>query len=179
MVRIVGTDVVRQDVATSDAQGNQVTATRDVRFIYAKTPGGGDRVYRNEDTGWGWPPYLKFDTADLAAQATDQISTSEDPEWLVVRHYGWRIPMLSMFPNAISMRPATGPGEELFPWFNLVLAGLLVLIVVAVWRLVSLVFRAHVDPAVAAIEREYDDQVGMVRRGLRRSRRWVRRHLRV
>lgn len=179
VVRIVGTDVVRQDVQTTDAQGNQVTATRDVRFIYAKTPDGGDRVYRNEDTGWGWPPYLKFDTADLAAQATDLVSTSENPEWLVVRHYGWRIPMLSMFPNAVSMRPATGPDEEMFPWFNLALAGLLVLIVLAVWRLVSLVFRAHVDPAVAAIEREYDEQVGMVRRSLRRSRRWVRRHLGV
>ena len=68
VVRIVGTDVVRQDVERRDAQGNRVTVTRDVRFIYAKSPGGGDRVYRNEDTGWGWPPYFKFDTADGASE---------------------------------------------------------------------------------------------------------------
>ncbi len=171
--------MVRQDVEVQDAQGNTVTRTRDVRFIYSKTPEGDDRVYRNEDTGWGWPPYFKFDTADLAAQATDLVSTAEDPEWVVVRHYGWRIPIFSMYPNALSIRPATGPDEELFPWFNVVLVTLLVLIVLIVRRLIVLFFEAHVDPAVEALEREYDEQVGAVRRTFRRSRRWVRRHLRV
>lgn len=179
IVRIVGTDVVRQDVKRTDAQGNPVTRTRDVRFIYSKTPGGGDRVYRNEDTGWGWPPYFKFDTADLAAEATDMVSTAEQPKWVVVRHYGWRIPLLSMFPNAVSLRPAEGPEEELFPWFNVVLVALLVLVVLIVRRLIVLFFQAHVDPAVEALEREYDEQVGAVRRGYRRSRRWVRHHLGV
>ncbi len=179
VARIVGTDVVRQDVQVEDAQGNSVTRTRDVRFIYAKSPDGGDRVYRNEDTGWGWPPYLKFDTADLAAQATDLVSTAESPKWVVVRHYGWRIPILSMYPNALSIRPATGPDEELFPWFNVVLIALLVLAVLIVRRLLILFFEAHVDPGVEALEREYDDRVGAVRRAWRRSRRWVRRHLRV
>jgi hypothetical protein len=91
IVRIVGTDVVRKDVERRDAQGDPVTMTRDVRFIYAKWPGGGDRVYRNEDTGWGWPPYFKFDTANLAAAATDLVSASDAPEWVVIRHYGWRV----------------------------------------------------------------------------------------
>ena len=68
IVRIVGTDVVRTDVEGRDAQGNTITVSRDVRFINAKWPDGRDRVYRNEDTGWGWPPYFKFDTADLAAE---------------------------------------------------------------------------------------------------------------
>jgi len=179
IVRIVEIDVVRQDVETTDAQGNPVTRTRDVRFIYAKTPDRDDRVYRNEDTGWGWPPYFKFDTADLAAQAADMVSTVEKPKWVVVRHYGWRIPLFSMFPNAVSMRAAEGPDEELFPWFNVVLVGLLVLILLIVRRLVGLFFRTHVDPAVEAIEREYDEQVGAVRRTFRRSRRWVRHHLGV
>ncbi len=179
VVRIVGTDVVRQDVTTTDPQGNTVTRTRDVRFIYAKTPAGGDRVYRNEDTGWGWPPYFKFDTADLAAQATDLVSTSGNPEWVVVRHYGWRIPILSMYPNAVSIRPATGPDEELFPWFNIVLIALLIVAVLIVRRLIVLFFETHVDPAVEALEQEYDSQVGAIRRTWRRGRRWVRRHLRV
>ena len=179
IVRIVGTDVVRQDFTATDPQGDTVTRTRDVRFIYAKSPDGADRVYRNEDTGWGWPPYFKFDTADLAAQATDLVSTAESPEWVVVRHYGWRIPIFSMYPNAVSIRPATGPDEELFPWFNVVLLGVLAVAVLIVWRLIVLFFRTHVDPAVEAIEREYDEQYGALRRRWRRGRRWVRHHFRV
>ncbi len=177
IVRIVGTDVVRQDVDATDAEGNEVVRTRDVRFIYTKTPDGDDRVYRNEDTGWGWPPYFKFDTADLAAQASDLVSTSNDPGWVVVRHYGWRIPIFSMFPNALSIRPATSPDEELFPWFNVVFVALLVLAVLIVRRVAILLFRTHVDPVVEQIEMEYDEQVGAVRRRLRRTRRWFRHHL--
>jgi hypothetical protein len=179
IVRIVGTDVVRQDVEATDANGNPVTLTRDVRYIYTKTPGGGDRVYRNEDTGWGWPPYFKFDSADLAAQASDQVSTADNPKWVVVRHYGWRIPLLSMFPNATSIRPAAGPDEALFPWFNVTLVGLLLLVVLVVRRLVILLFRAHVDPVVDEIEREIDEQSGRIRRGARRTRRWLRHHFGV
>lgn len=179
VVRVVGTDVVRQDVETTDSEGNTVVRTRDVRFIYTKTPAGGDRVYRNEDTGWGWPPYFKFDTANLATQASDMVSSADDPRWVVVRHYGWRIPLLSMFPNAVSARPATGPDEELFPWFNLVLIVLMLLAVLFVRRLLVMALRSHPDPAVEEIERETDARSGPVRRGVRRTRRWVRHHLGV
>lgn len=179
VVRIVGTDVVRQDVQATDAQGKSVTRSRDVRFIYAKTPDGAARVYRNEDTGWGWPPYFKFDTADLAAKASDLVSTADRPEWVVVRHYGWRIPMFSMYPNAVSIRPATGPHEEMFPWFNLVVVTLLGLAALFAWRLLMLAFRVHVDPAVEEIERRIDERSGRVGRAVRRSRRWLRHHLGV
>lgn len=179
IVRIVGTDVVRRDVETTDAQGNPVMVTRDVRYIYTKTPDGDDRVYRNQDTGWGWPPYFKFDTADLAAQASDLISTADNPRWVVVRHYGWRVPLLSMFPNVISIRPATAPDEPLFPWFNITLLVLLLVIVLIVRRLVILMFRAHVDPLVDALERNIDERSGRLRRGVRRTRRWLRHHFGV
>jgi len=148
IVRIVGTDVVRQDVQRSDAQGSAVTHTRDVRYIYAKWPDGGDRVYRNEDTGWGWPPYLKFDTSNLTAEAADQVSTADAPKWVVVRHYGWRIPLFSMYPNALSIRPATGPDERLTPWFNIVFLTMLVLTVLLVRRFMIILFRRHVDPVI-------------------------------
>ena len=175
VVRIVGTDVVRQDVERRDAEGNRVTVTRDVRFIYAKSPGGGDRVYRNEDTGWGWPPYFKFDTADLAAQATDRVSTAEAPDWVVVRHYGWRIPVLSMFPNALSIRPASGPDESPLPWFNIIFITLLVLSVLIVRRVLIILFRRHVDLVIDEIDREFDDRAGAIAGRYRRARRWFRR----
>lgn len=174
VVRIVGTDVVRNDVERRDAQGNAVTLTRDVRFIYAKWPDGGDRVYRNEDTGWGWPPYLKFDTANLAAEATDRVSTSEAPDWVVVKHYGWRIPLFSMFPNALSIRGATGPDEPLRPWFNVIFVSLLVLGALIARRLAIILFRRHVDPVIDDIDREFDERAGAVAGRYRRMRRWVR-----
>ncbi len=177
IVRIVGTDVVRKDVSQRDEQGNKVTVSRDVRFINAKRPNGRDRVYRNEDTGWGWPPYFKFDTADLATEATDLVSSSESPRWVVVRHYGWRIPMLSVFPNALSIRPATGPDEKLIPWFNILFISILVLLVLLVRRIMIILFRRHVDPVIEEIDREIDEQAGAVARIYRRTRRWVSHRL--
>ncbi len=174
VVRIVGTDVVRKDVERRDADGNRVTVTRDIRLINAIWPGGGERVYRNEDTGWGWPPYFKFDTADLAAEATDLVSSAETPDWVVVRHYGWRIPMISMFPNALSIRPASGPEESLQPWFNIVFVTLLVLTVLIVRRLLILLFRRHVDPVIEEIDREFDERAGAIAGRYRRARRWFR-----
>ena len=179
VVRIVGTDVVRQDVERRDAQGNRVTVTRDVRFIYAKWPGGGDRVYRNEDTSWGWPPYFKFDTADLAAQATDRVSTAGAPDWVVMRHYGWRIPVLSMFPNALSIRSASGPDDNPWPWFNIIFVTLLVLSVLIVRRVLILLFRRHVDPVIEEIDREFDQRAGAVAGRYRQARRWVRQRFGV
>ncbi len=173
IVRIVGTDVVRKDALQTDAQGKQVTVSRDVRFINAKWPDGRDRVYRNEDTGWGWPPYFKFDTADLATEATDLVSSAETPKWVVVRHYGWRIPMLSMFPNALSIRPAAGPAEQLTPWFNIVFITLLVLFVLIVRRVMIILFRRHVDPVIEEIDREIDEQSGAIAGQYRRLRRWL------
>ena len=177
VVRIVGTDVVRKDVKRRDADGNRMTVTRDVRLINAIWPGGGERVYRNEDTGWGWPPYFKFDTADLAAEATDMVSSAETPIWVVVRHYGWRIPMISMFPNALSIRPASGPEESLQPWFNIVFVTLLVLTVLIVRRVLILLFRRHVDPVIEEIDREFDERAGAVGRRYRRARRWFKQRL--
>ena len=177
VVRIVGTDVVREDVQRRDAQGNLAAVSRDVRYIYAKWPGGGDRVYRNEDTGWGWPPYFKFDTADLAAEATDLVSTAETPGWVVVRHYGWRIPVVSMFPNALSIRPASGPDESPLPWFNIIFITLLVLSVLIVRRVLIILFRRHVDPVIEEIDREIDERAGTAGRRYRRARRWLRQRL--
>jgi len=134
VVRIVGTDVVRQDVERRDAQGNRVTVTRDVRFIYAKWPGGGDRVYRNQDTGWGWPPYFKFDSGDIAAEAKN-YSVDGREKVVLVTYYGFRIRMLSAFPNILSMK--TVPADyQVVPWFtiffglaHLVFAGVLVVLI--------------------------------------------------
>lgn len=96
------------------------TPNRDVFFIQARRANGRVMVYRNEDTAWGWPPYFKFDTANLQAEANDLKSTAEAPKWVAIKHYGWRNEFLSIFPNAISVHPVDGPDVRIIPWFNII-----------------------------------------------------------
>lgn len=113
--------------------GNDVTATnRDVFFIQSKRTNGRVMVYRNEDTGWGWPPYFKFDTSNLQAEAADVKSTAEAPKWVAIKHYGWRNELLSIFPNAISVRQVEGPETRIIPWFNI---GLLTFLFATYWAI--------------------------------------------
>ncbi|MEO3415179.1 DUF1523 family protein [Roseovarius sp. CAU 1744] len=100
--------------------GNDPTVTnRDVFFIQSRLSNGRVMVYRNEDTGWGWPPYFKFDTSNLQAEAADLKSSAEAPKWVAIKHYGWRNEFLSIFPNAVSVRQVDGPEVTIIPWFNI------------------------------------------------------------
>jgi len=124
VVRIVDTEIARETVTVNEETGAERTV--DVRYINAMSPEGHARVFRNVDTGWGWPPYFKFDSADVSAEASDFESESEAPRWVVVTAYGWRLPMFSVFPNTLSLREAEGPQDaSVFPWFNLVVFSLL------------------------------------------------------
>ena len=94
--------------------------SRDVLFIEATRQTGRPSVYRNEDTGF-WPPYFKFDSSNLQAEASNLKSNDAmNPNWVAVRHYGWRIPMFSIYPNAVSVYAVAGPDERLIPWFNII-----------------------------------------------------------
>jgi hypothetical protein len=125
VVQITGTDVKRVDLSGNKAQkvqqaGKDATTglTSDVRYINTLTRTGKTKVFRNEDTGWGWPPYFKFDAADLTAQAQAFASAEEKP-WVLVKYYGWRIHIFSMFPNAVSMK-AVDRDYAYLPLFNIV-----------------------------------------------------------
>ena len=148
VVRVVGVDVKRADLRGRDQTspaGDSTVRTRDVRFINAISPSGKPRVYRNEDTGWGFPWFFKFDSGNLQAEAQDAISTVDNPRWYVVNHYGWRITMFSMYPNAISMKAVDGPDQTIIPWFNIfffIVAGVPVLLI---WRFVARLRRRYVD----------------------------------
>lgn len=154
VVRITGTDILRQDLsgwnriffARSDS-GNEAAGNRDLRLINTVLFEGVDAqsgeieegsvyVYRNEDTGiFGWPPYFKVGSSDLHAEATDLASTREEPVWAVITHYGWRFQALSIYPNAVSIRELDDPNVSLFPWFNIVLLLLIALLLFGIWRL--------------------------------------------
>ena len=122
----------------------------DVFFINARARDGDLWEFRNEDTGWGFPWYFKWDSATLHNQAQEAVSTAETPKWMVIRYYGWRLPFISMFPNAVSMQPAEGRDVRLIPWFNIVLLTVLVAAVWAVWSRLRRWRRRRADPTVAA-----------------------------
>jgi hypothetical protein len=139
VVQISGTDVKRVDrdsgkVVNKQAledQGAGKLTTYDVRYINSVDRNGNTLVFRNEDTGWGWPPYFKFNSADLTAQA-QAYSTGPDKPWVMVRYYGWRIRIFSMFPNAVSLT-TVDQGYRHFPLFNIVFITLLVIVVLIAW----------------------------------------------
>lgn len=162
IVRVVDTFEERQDFGgwtdmfwqnTGNATADN-PITRDVLFIQTLTPDGDPSVYRNQDTGWGWPPYFKFDTANLQTEAADAMSTVETPKWVAIRHYGWRITWLGdgIFPNALSMKPVEGPDVRLIPWFNIIVLTVLALIFITIWRLWRNFWNRRVDPVLDDIE---------------------------
>ncbi|GGX73659.1 hypothetical protein GCM10011309_24680 [Litorimonas cladophorae] len=152
VVRIVGVDMKRVDIDKDDPFwdradiGTNEGATRDVRFINTETPKGRTRVYRNEDTGWGFPPYFKFNSSDVTAQA--QALAKDDDQWVAVRHYGWRIRMFSIFPNATSMKRVSGPDVFIFPYFNIFFIGLLLVLWFMSWRAIRRWKAKRIDPTL-------------------------------
>lgn len=179
VVRVVGTYTERQDLgdwtrifwAQPDDQSGTLT-NRDVQFIQAVEPGGQQRVYRNEDTGWNWPPYFKFDTANLQTEAVDAVSSAADPKWYVIRHYGWRNELLSTFPNAVSMWPATGPDETVIPWINIVILLVIALILFMIRRM-WLQFRERaIDPALNRAGESWDQASGRAEMAGKRAKGW-------
>lgn len=132
IVRIVSTEVVREDFEAQGSGGTAVTRTRDVRQISAVFPDGTPSVYRNTDA----PLYLKFDSADLTARAEDFVSSKEDPRWVVITHYGWRLPFFSAFPNALAIREAESVDESLFPWLNIIIIGVAIVLILVIRRFI-------------------------------------------
>lgn len=132
------------------------TATRDIRFIETAYPDGSVMVYRNEDTGWIWPPYFKYDSSNLQAEAGNLKSTADAPKWVVVTHYGWRFPIISIYPNAVSMREATSVDERIIPWVSIILLLIFGLLVFMVRRMWLQFVERMVDPALAEVGEAQD-----------------------
>ena len=157
IVRIVDTYEERQDFSDlgftrlfwkNTADATAATVNRDVLFIQTVKANGNPMVYRNQDTGWGWPPYFKFDTANLQTEAADLRSTGATPTWVVVTHYGWRAELFSIFPNAVSIREVPGPDTRIIPWSNIVIVLVLLALVtwiVLLWRRFR---RRRIDPVL-------------------------------
>ncbi|MEN9010765.1 MAG: DUF1523 family protein [Yoonia sp.] len=188
VVRITSTEIIRTDFsgfnrifyARADS-GTVEQPTRDLRlintdkkktFLLGFIPRDTTEVmvYRNEDTGWIWPPYFKFDSSDLQAEAA---STARGDSWAVMTHYGWRVRWASIYPNAIGIRLVDSPDVRIIPWFNIFFFVFLI-VAIAFIRAMWLQFRERaVDPLLDSAEHRYDEaSAGIAARG-GRVRRWL------
>jgi hypothetical protein len=138
--------------------GVEATSTlRDVRFIDAVFPDGKTVVvYRNEDTGWFWPPYFKYDSSNLQAEAANLRSDRANPTWVAITHYGWRMPIFSIFPNAVSINVVEGPEVRLIPWINIVILSVLAFLVFMAWRMIAQFRERVLDPAADRVAQTLD-----------------------
>jgi hypothetical protein len=141
--------------AAPDA-GNANVVNRDVFFLQTLQTNGKPMVYRNEDTGWGWPPYFKFDTSNLQTEATDLKSVKETPQWVKVRHYGWRNEFFSIYPNAVAVKAVDGPDVTIIPWFNIVFLILLALIALRIYRMIQRFREKRIDPLLDDVGDAFD-----------------------
>jgi hypothetical protein len=188
VVKITSTEIIRTDFSSLNRifyaqadSGATEQPTRDLRLIntqkqktfllgFIPRDVSTVMVYRNEDTGWIWPPYFKFDSSDLQAEAAN---LAKGDEWVVITHYGWRVRWASIYPNAIAVRTVPGPDVSIIPWFNIfffVFLMVAILFIRAMWRQ----FRERsIDPLLDTAGHHVDEvQAGVAERKGRLSR-WL------
>ena len=142
--------------ASPDSGTAESGTTRDIRFIEAAYPDGSVIVYRNEDTGWVWPPYFKYDSSNLQAQAGNLKSLASAPTWVSVTHYGWRFAFLSIYPNAIGVKEVAGPDVRIIPYVPIIVLLLLAFGYVMLRRMWAQFLERTVEPAMAEVEETWD-----------------------
>ncbi|MFC3181321.1 DUF1523 family protein [Cypionkella sinensis] len=142
--------------ASPDVGTGESTVTRDIRFIEAAFEDGSVIVYRNEDTGWIWPPYFKYDSSNLQAEAGNLKSSQTAPKWVSVTHYGWRLAWLSIYPNAVSVKEVAGPDVRIIPYVNIIVLLALAFGVFMLRRMWLQFWERMVEPAVAEVGETWD-----------------------
>lgn len=125
---VTGVEVKRADPSK---KANAQSSFKDTYFIYtAEADDPNDvKVYRDEDTRWGFPFYFKFNSADVAGVATNLANAGqgEHRQLAQIKYYGWRIKILSQFPNIVSIKPLDKADDVSRPIFAYILYALLIL----------------------------------------------------
>ena len=132
--RVTGTEVKRMD-SSGSTTGDQ--KTRDVRYVYATELDSNEAIsFRNEDNAF----YLKFDSGDVAAEASKLASNGVE-EVALIEYYGIRAAIFHSYPNIISIKEVEADYVNV-PWVQMLV--LIVLLIGFIWGGVKLrkVFRA-------------------------------------
>lgn len=159
--------------ASPDVGTGENAATRDIRFIEASFPNGSVIVYRNEDTGWVWPPYFKYDSSNLQAEAGNLKSLTSAPTWVSVTYYGWRMPFLSIYPNAVAVKEVAGPDVTIIPYVPIIVLIFLLFIVIMLRRMWAQFVERTVEPTLAGVEETWDGVEERAERAKGRAGSWL------
>lgn len=87
-------------------------------------------VYCNEDMGWGWFFYFKFDMVNFYIEVNDVILIKDVLEWVVVCYYGWCNEFLLIFLNVVCICVVEGLDVSFIFWMNIII---LIIFVVIFW----------------------------------------------
>lgn len=182
IVRVQGTEIIRQDFsginrifyAQADSGNDNAVINRDLRLINTTRANGRVMVYRNEDTGFGWPPYFKLDSSNLQAEAQASVSTRAAPEWYLLTHYGWRNEFLTIYPNAIGLKPHPGPdAPKGLPWLNIIILIVLAALFYGIWVRWRRFRRRRIDPTLEEWQDNWEAAGDAVEKKRGRFRRWL------
>ncbi|MFX4299957.1 DUF1523 family protein [Pseudosulfitobacter pseudonitzschiae] len=114
VVRAVGVETKRVDQSRETGE----TTTRDVYYVQTEQlDSSSPSVFRNEDN----LIYLKWNSADIQAKVQ---SLAKDKQTIAVQHYGWRIRLISMFPNTLDVWVVDEDYRHV-PVFNMIILTLL------------------------------------------------------
>ncbi len=117
---LVGTEIKREVI-----QNTKGDSLKDVRYIVARDHETGKTLmFRNEDVPW--PPYFKFNSGDLSGEVMNIHQHSPD-KVVNITYYGFRFPMLSLYPNATKLRIVPADYQHT-PWFNMIFLSILFLV---------------------------------------------------
>lgn len=170
VVRIVGVETRLETLGwnsffyAATPTGQLEGTARDVRYIETVRPGGRERVFRNEDTGWVWPPYFKLNSADMQARARDLVSTSAEPVWVAVTYYGVRSVILSIYPNVLRVRVVDSPDVTIIPWTRIILFTALFALAAWVWLMLRRFKERQVEPFLDRMDDRRDAARGRIGR---------------
>ena len=132
---VTGMEVRRMDKDGVISKSNPVRA---VYFLFTESEPNKVMVYRNEDTGWGLPPYFKFGSADIQAKAQ---AYANEKQRVQIKYYGWRINWMNEFRNIVSIKPLLEGETVAKPIVSYVLYGIIVLLFFLSVQLIRGIFR--------------------------------------
>lgn len=182
IVYVTGVEIKREDFgenmlfwASPDTGASQTSNSRDVRFVdTVKASDGRVMVYRNEDTGWGWPPYFKLDSSNLQAEMRNFVSNRNDPQWVVIRHYGWRNEYMSIYPNAVAVWLVDSKdAAKGIPWLNIIILTVFFAFVWAIWVRWRRFREARIDPMIDNVTDSFEAASDSMAEKRGRFRRWL------
>ncbi|RDE72580.1 DUF1523 family protein [Haemophilus sputorum] len=136
---VTGMEVRRMDKDGVISKANPADGeVRDVYFLFTESEPNKVMVYRNEDTGWGLPPYFKFGSADIQAKAQ---AYANEKQRVQIKYYGWRINWMNEFRNIVSIKPLLEGETVAQPIVSYVLYGVIVLLFFLSVQLIRGIFR--------------------------------------